>query len=273
MYKAHWNFNVKPFENTCDEEFYYPSEVHQGALLKLRYIIENRRAAGVLVGAAGLGKSLLIQRLLRQLPEEFAPKVHVVYPFMPHDQLLAYLAHQLTAVSSNGTTLSIEQSVRIIQDRLLENANSGQHVVLAIDESHLLQDFSSLEALRLLLNFESGSSPGLTLLFVGQPGLLPILDRMPGLEEQIGVKCLMRPFSEEETVSYVSHRIVAAGCEQTIFETDAFATIHQLAGGIPRRINRICDLALLIAYAEEQQTINSAQIEAVSDELVAVRPE
>ena len=273
MYKTYWNFNEKPFEDTCDEGFYYPSEVHQGALLKLRYLMENRRAAGVLVGAAGLGKSLLVQRLFRQLSEEFTLKIHVVYPFMPHDQLLSYLAHQFTAASNNRTTFSIERSVRIIQDSIIENANSGHHAVLVIDEAHLFQDFSSLEAIRLLLNFKSDSSPGLTLILVGQPGLLSVLHRMPGFEEQIGIKCLMRPFSEEQTVSYVSHRIVSAGCQQPIFDAEAFATIHQLAGGIPRRINRVCDLALLIAYAEEQQTIGSEQIEAVSDELIAICPE
>ena len=112
-----------------------------------------------------------------------------------------------------------------------------------------------------------------TLLLVGQPSLLPALDRMPGLEERLGVKCLLRHFTLEESISYVNHRLTAAGAKQTIFEPDAVEALHHLSGGVARKINRLCDLALLIGYAEEQSMIAAAQIESVSDELVTVVPD
>jgi general secretion pathway protein A len=273
MYESYWQLREKPFENTSDPRFYYPSEVHQGALLKLRYVIENRRGGALLAGGAGLGKTLLVQSLIRQLPDTFAPVVHVVFPQMPQDQLLAYLADELTGGQPASSSPSVERSVRWIEHALEDNTKAGRHAVVVVDEAHLLHDTGALESMRLLLNFELASRPGLTLLLVGHPSLLPVLDRMPGLEERLGVKCLLRPFQMEETISYVSHRLTAAGAQRTIFDPQALEAVHHLSQGVPRRINRLCDLAMLISYAEEQQTILAVHVEAVSEELVAVRPE
>jgi type II secretory pathway predicted ATPase ExeA len=108
---------------------------------------------------------------------------------------------------------------------------------------------------------------------VGQPQLLPALERMPGLESRLGVKCLLRPLNLEETISYVTHRLNAAGASHEIFTPEALTMLYQLTDGNPRRINRLCDLALLIGYAEEQMRINAPHIEAVANELVTVAPE
>jgi general secretion pathway protein A len=124
-----------------------------------------------------------------------------------------------------------------------------------------------------LLNFEWNGRPGMTLLLVGQTGLLPMLDRVPQLEERLGVKCLLRTFRESETAEYVAHRLQLAGANQPIFEEDALPALHNLTQGVARRINRLCDLALLIGYAEEWPSISAGHLESVSQELVAVVPE
>ena len=192
---------------------------------------------------------------------------------MAREQLLAFLADELAGSPSAAGDLSTDSSIRRIQSMLAENARAGRHAVIAIDEAHLLYDMGTLETMRLLLNFETDQRPGLTLLLVGQPPLLASLDRMPGLEERLGVKCLLRPFSEDDTISYVSHRLTAAGSSQMIFDDSALKAIHTLSQGIPRRINRLCDLALLVGFADEHSVITAEQIESVSDELVTVRPE
>jgi general secretion pathway protein A len=110
-------------------------------------------------------------------------------------------------------------------------------------------------------------------LLVGQTGILPTLDRMAQLEERLGVKCLLRPFSAAETAEYVVHRLHAAGAGEAIFDPDAMAEIHRLTHGIPRRINRLCDLALLIGYAEQRKSLLADQLGSIHDELVAVVPE
>lgn len=273
MYKAYWQLHSRPFENGTDPRFYYPSEVHQGALLKLRYAVENARGAALLTGAAGSGKTLLVHSLKKQLDATFSPLVHLVFPQMPVSELLAYLAAEIGALPNPAAVATIDESVRRLQQFLIENARRGCHAVIAIDEAQLLLDSGALETLRLLMNFEAASKPALTLLLVGQPQLLPALERMPSLEARLGVKCLLRPLNLEETVSYVNHRMTAAGAAREIFTSEALSALHQLAGGNPRRINRLCDLALLIGYAEEQVRINAPHIEAVSNELVTIAPE
>lgn len=273
MYESHWQLTEKPFENTADPRFYYPCESHQAALLKLRYAIENGRGAALLAGASGLGKTLLVGMLRAVLGERHTPFVHLVFPQMPPEQLLAYLADELEGTSPGGCAPDVHGSVRRIE-RLLDAAGqAGRHAVVAIDEAHLLTDSRSLEALRLLLNFEHEGRPGLALLLVGQPGILPVLDRTPQLEERLAVKSLLRPFAPAETAAYVAHRLRVAGTSRDLFDAEALTVLHELAHGLPRRINRLADLALLVGYAEEQETVTAAQIEAVAHELASVVPE
>jgi general secretion pathway protein A len=273
MYESYWKLARKPFENAHDAKFYYPSESHQGALLKLRYVVENRRGAALLSGPAGVGKSLLIRSLFRVLPESVAPRTHLVFPRMPGDQLLAYIADELTGQPPTHDVATAKQSVHRIQTGLTENAEAGRHAVLVIDEAQALLDADTWELIRLLLNFELDTGPAMTMLLVGQGEMLPAIERVPSLEERLAVKCILRPFTCEETVSYISHRLSTAGGQHTIFADSSMDAIHQLSGGVPRRINRLCELALLIGYAEQRETIEVDQIDAVSDELLTVSPE
>ena len=275
MYESYWKFNNKPFENVSDDRFYYPSETHQGALLKLRYAIESRRGAALLAGPSGSGKTLLVRALRKQLSETYSPLLHIVFPQMPAAELLRYIADGLDTTSDAAAAggAQVSDSVQRIERALADNASAGHHAVIVIDEAQLLAETGALETMRLLLNFETDAQPNLTLLLVGQTSLLPAIDRMGGLEERLGVKTLLRAFTAEETAAYVNHRLRAAGSTDTIFQSETVDVIHALSHGIPRRINRLCDLALLVCFAEERTTISPDQIESVSEELVAVAPE
>ncbi|NIL97616.1 MAG: AAA family ATPase [Planctomycetales bacterium] len=270
MYTDYWQFTRPPFETGCDPAFYYPSQAHQSALLKLRYAIENRRGGGLLVGGSGLGKTMLIESLQQTLPDSIGPVVHIVYPKMSAQQLLAYLAAALGAPAEDAT---VDQHVRHIENQLHKTAEGGRHVVLVMDEAHLLEEAGGLECVRLLWNFQSQGQPLLTLLLLGQAILLPILDRLPDFEERLGVKSLLRPLNLEETASYVNHRLNVAGASRPIFENEALDALFAISGGVPRRINRLCDLALLVGFADQLPAIGARQIEAVHEELVAVTPE
>jgi general secretion pathway protein A len=177
------------------------------------------------------------------------------------------------APAPGGGSRGVDESVRRLQYFLAANAERGRHAVLVVDEAQLLLDTTALETLRLLVNLEHQSQPLLTLLLVGQPTLLPALERLPALEERLGVKCLLRPLSADETASYVQHRLAAAGARREIFTPEALSLLHRLGRGLPRRINRLCDLALLIGYAEERSELGPDQVEAVAHELATVTPE
>ena len=267
MYENYWKLTHKPFDDGADGRAYYPAEAHQAALLKLRYAIENQHGAALLVGGYGTGKTLLVRLLAESLPDRFQPLVRLVYPQMQADDLLAYLAAELAPPAGATATSSVADSVLRIQQKLADTAGRGYHTVVAIDDAQLIDGYRAFETLRLLLNFEVGGRPALTLLLVGQPKLLPILERMPQLDPRLGAKCLLRPFTLEETMSYVEHRLIAAGAKRPIFETAALELTFELTQGVPRRINRLCDLALLIGFADERTAIGPAQIEAVAQEL------
>jgi general secretion pathway protein A len=273
MYESYWHLKQKPFENSADPRFYFSAESHQAALLKLRYAIENGRGGALLAGGSGTGKTLLVGLLPHIVGEQFRPFAHLVFPQMPTAELLAYLAEELDGSKGTSPNGAVQESIQRIERFLAENTKQGRHAVVAVDEAHLIDDARSLEALRLLLNFESGGRPGLTLLLVGQTALLPTLERTPQLDERLAVKCLLRRFSEQETAEYVAHRLKVAGAVQPIFTPDSLPVIHRLTHGVARQINRLCDLALLIGFAEERHTIDAAQLEAVCQELVAVVPE
>ncbi|MCI0361113.1 MAG: AAA family ATPase [Planctomycetaceae bacterium] len=271
MYEPYWQLDARPFDHSADERFYFPGPSQQAALLKLRYVLENRRGAALLAGEAGLGKTLLAQTLLRQLGDSFLPRVHLVFPQMPPDQLLAYLADQI-APAPAAALATIGHSLQRLETALTENAKAGQHAVIVIDEAQLLRGSQSLETIRLLLNLERDAQPLATVLLVGQTGLAIDVQRLPQLDQRVAVKCLLSRLTADQSKAYILHRLTAAGAKCPIFDDESIHEIHNLAHGIPRRINRLCDLALLVGYGEELKTIGRAQITAIYDELMGAAP-
>jgi general secretion pathway protein A len=270
MYLDYWQLAAKPFDPCADRTAFYPCEPHEAALLKLRYAVENRRGAALLAGPAGVGKTMLVQLFRAALAETLRPQVHLVFPQMSSRDLLVYLAEQLGAPPADPPRHTIEESVRRLEFLLQQNAQRGRHAVVVIDEAHLLEDCGALETLRLLLNFEVGGQPALTLLLVGQMGLLSAVGRLPSLEERVAVKVLVRAFTAEETAGYVQHRLRRAGANREIFTPGALEALHYLGHGTARQINRLGDLALLVGFADRLPQLTAEQIEAVSEELVAI---
>ncbi|MDB5386583.1 MAG: ATPase [Planctomycetaceae bacterium] len=274
MYESYWHLKQNPFDGFPDAEFFFESETHQAALLKLRYLIENRKGAGLLVGGGGYGKSFLLHVLAQQLTEQDGPLIPILFPQMSPSELLAYIAAELGAkTDAEQEPLSVDRTIRQIQDVLVKFAERKRHPVIAIEEAHLIDNPQVFQALRLLLNFQPQHGGAFTLILSGQRDLLSRIRRLPQLEERLTVKCLLRPLSYEETLGYVTHRLHAAGLNESPFEPSAFDTLFELSGGIPRRINRLCDLALLVGFADGTTAISASQLEAVSEELTAVVPD
>ena len=272
MYLDYWQLDAKPFEPSSDAQFAFAANSHQAALHKLRYAIENRRAAALLAGPAGAGKTLLVESLRREVGDAYQPFVQVVFPQMSDRDLLVYLAEHLGAPPADPQRHTIEESLRRLEFILRDNVRRKRHAVIVVDEAHLLEDSGLMETLRLLLNLTVDGRPGFTLILVGQPNLLAMVARHGALDERLDIKVFLSALTADETAAYVQHRLDAAGATREIFTGDAVETIYQLTGGVPRRINRLCDLALLVGYANGDQTIDAADLHAVHDELVSVTP-
>ncbi len=271
MYEQYWGLDRKPFEPGWDEIFYYPGESHQGTLLKLRYALESRHEAALLCGPSGSGKTLLVRNLLHQLPDWLTPRVHVVFPTMDRRELLAFLAHELTGTEDYADIRSVDHNLNRIHIALSTQADRGRHAVVVVDEAHTIVDHETLESMRMLLNLQHQERPVLSLVLAGQPTLLKPLTRNPSFDQRLCVKALLQPWDEEGTISYINHRLSAAGASRTIFSEGALEQVHSRAQGIARSINRLCDLVLLVGYAEGLEKIERDHVDSVFNELIALQ--
>lgn len=267
MYESYWQLTRAPFHDDSPSAFFYKSEAHQAVLLKLRYLVENRKGVGLLAGAGGTGKTFLARMLVEQLSPEQGPFVHIVFPQLSPAEILAYLAVQLGADPASVSTA--DRTLRETERLLGEFAERGRHPVVLVDEAHLIEDVQVFQGLRLLLNLLPHRGTPLSLLFIGHPELISSVRRIGPLEERLTFSCVLRPLTFEETEGYVLHRIEAAGNRKRILTAEAMQALFEVSAGIPRRINRICDLALLVGYADDATVIGAEQIEAVSEELTS----
>jgi general secretion pathway protein A len=191
---------------------------------------------------------------------------------MSPEQLVRYVADQVdpaAKVDRRETAADLTRFERFLR----ENLESNRHAVVVVDEAHLLEQHGLLEPLRLLLNVAAGDAPGetaWTLVLVGQPMLLSHVERYQALDERMSVKCMLNRFLPEETNAYIQHRLREVGADQEeVFDPSAVERIHVLSEGIPRRINRLCDLSLMVGYAEDRKIITADVIDSVHSDLAA----
>lgn len=272
MYEAHWKISDRPFENWGDERYFYASDVHQSALLQLQYAVESRRAAVTLCGDSGMGKTLLLDTLIDQLAENDSPVARIVFPHLSGEQLLGYIADELTG-ESGAPDEPARITLRRLTTFLRKNIDEGKHAVVVVDEAQVLTSNDQLETLRLLLNLQhdrNRAESAMTLVLAGHTNLLTQVERYRSLDDRLSAKCILNRFTSEQTIGYIAHRLRVVGGEaDKIFTREASELLHLRSSGIPRRINRLADLALMVGYAEDLHQIDVPQIENVHQELVA----
>lgn len=269
MYESHWQLSQKPFEPHSDESFFFETPTHHTALCKLRYAIESHRGLASLTGPEGTGKSCLARHLTLDLAETFRPVINIGWPNLPLSDLISLLVQEWGnqmgewTVGSNAV-LSLGEAVSQLAELVRKNADAHRHGLILLDETESVEEVPTiLDVLRL----ENGS-PAATLLLVGRPHLLTQLGRSSGIANHLDVSALLRPLNESETAGYVRHRLTVAGAPECMFDEGALQAIFEHTSGIPRRINRLADLALFAGFSEEAPTIGRPLVESVAQELV-----
>jgi len=267
MYNNHWGFNKKPFENTPDPQFMYYSKQHVEALSRLLYAVGQKKGAAILTGEYGSGKTVIsriIANKLLQKENEYNIAL-IVNPAISTIEMLREILYQFGG--ETGKESQKIEILRLLNERLYENMRAERHAVIMIDEAQAIDSESVFEEIRLLLNFQSNDKFLLTLLLLGQPELKQKVGRIPQLEQRFSVKYHLNNLNFEETINYIQHRCQTAGRKERIFTDSAYKLIHKISAGIPRKINNICDISLMLGYAKKLEIIDEDIIKAVAEDL------
>lgn len=270
MYEAYWGLSERPFVNTPNPKFLYYSKEHEEALSRLIYAVQSNMGGCMLTGVFGCGKTLLNQALVDNLAQAGAYKVaFIANPFLSHIELLRMIAYNLGAnnLPEKKTELLTDFLLEKLEEILNNNNNDGKHTVIIIDEAHTIEDKQIFEELRLLLNFQLKDKFLLTLILSGQLELKKSVENIKQLSQRIPVRCHLDKFDFGDTKSYILARLNVAGRATPVFEETAYKMIYERSGGIPRRINNICDMSLLVGFSKNIKLIGDDIINDVVKDL------
>lgn len=268
MYKEYWHLKEKPFENTPDPRFLYYSSQHEEALMRLTYAIQERKGAAMLTGVFGCGKTLLSQALLEKFERGNYRIAIIANPQLEYAEFLRAITTRLgaTGLPTRKTELLTDFLLDTLGEILENNMSDGKDTIVIVDEAHIIEDKKIFEELRMLLNFQHKDRFLLTLLLLGQPELRKNVDNIKQFAQRIAVRYHLDRLNKQEAQDYIAHRLGIAGRTDPIFTAKATELVYQQSGGIPRRINHICDMSLFIGFGKKVDKINEDVIkETVND--------
>jgi general secretion pathway protein A len=262
MYNDFYHFRENPFSVTSDPEFFFASSRHAEAFSHLVYGIEQRSGILVITGEIGTGKTTLCRTLLSRLKTNIKTAL-ILNPYFSETQLLQLIVRDLGIPGIFKNKLALTNA---LNDFLLEQSQTGNNVVIIIDEAQNLK-VRQLEQIRLLSNLETEKAKLLQIVLVGQPELLEKLKLSPlrQLSQRIFVRYHILPLEKDEVEEYITHRLKVASARKNgslpvRFTKKAIEAIYTYSQGTPRVINILCDRALLAGYVCETRTIEEELI-------------
>ena len=264
MYLSHYGLDLKPFDINPDPRFLWLSETHNEALAALKYGIQESKGFLLLTGEVGTGKTVLIKHLM-----ELANVEATVATLPDPDLGLIDFYNILADEFSMGRQFRKKGEFLIHFKRFLaEAARDNRKLLLIIDEAQRLKHVL-LEEIRVLSNLEVHDKKVINIFLVGQNELKNILleERNRAFRQRISVNYHLQPLSEQETSSYIEHRLSVAGAADKMFTADAIHQIQAFSKGFPRLINVICDHALLSGYSGGFTLIGADTIKECADDL------
>lgn len=261
-YATYWGLAELPFENVPDPKFYFPTPMHEEALHRLLYGVQTRKGAIMITGEIGCGKTLLIRELSLHLSGQQYDVAVIANPSFGGEDFLTEVLYQL---GIEPTTTKV-RLLHLLNERLLDNYKRGKQTVVVIDEAQTIPDDQVFEELRLLLNFQLNDRFLLTLVLIGQPELNDRVMSLKQFAQRISIKYHLGFFTAPQTTEYIRFRLKAAKCTKEIFGADALDMVFKQSGGVPRNINTLCDLCLLIGYMDRAAGIDRKIVERAAAE-------
>ena len=253
MFESHFGLREKPFRKTPDPRYLFLNEAYEEALEQLLYAVEERDLA-LLTGEVGAGKTLLSRALVDRLGDRYEVGM-ILNPRLSPRQFLRTVASE---IGVNEPRFHAADLLEQIHDRLLELDEAKRPALLIVDEAHLIPSKATFEEIRLLTNFQLDDRNLIAIVLIGQPELRERLQHRAyrALTQRIGAQFHLTPLSEEDSASYLRHRVRVAGGQRELFTRGALQVLHRAAGGLPRVLNHLATQALLEGLAREATRID-----------------
>jgi general secretion pathway protein A len=260
MYKAFYGLKDHPFSIQPDPDFLYFGRRHTYAYAMMEYGIKDKAGFIVISGEIGCGKTTLVRHLLNNL----ASSLTVGLVYNTHREIADLLEWIMLAFGLPYEGLSRVALYDVFQRFLIEQYGLGKSVLLIVDEAQNINP-DALESLRMLSNINADKHQLLQIMLVGQPQLKDMLARpeLAQFAQRIAVDFHIKPFEASDVQSYIEHRLEIAGRGTPIFTPEACARIAEASRGIPRRINILCNTALVYGFSSDAERIDVDLIEEV----------
>lgn len=262
MYESYYGLRVKPFQLKPDPTFFFGSKGHKRAMAYLEYGLSQGEGFIVITGEVGAGKTTLMRNLFRKLESGKILAAQIVNTHLDSDDTLRMVAAAFgLPYETHGKAsllIGLEQFFR-------QTNQQGKRALLVVDEAQNLSP-RTVDELRMLSNFQTDDKPLLQTFLLGQPEFRKTLlgGGMQQLRQRVTATYHLGPMDLPETRSYIEHRLTTAGWSgDPSFDEDAFAAIYDYTGGIPRKINTLCDRLLLMGCLEKLHSFGSSEVSEV----------
>jgi putative secretion ATPase (PEP-CTERM system associated) len=265
VYEAYYHLQAKPFQLTSDPRFFFSSKGHRRAMAYLVYGAHQGEGFIVITGEIGAGKTMLASTLARNMASRNLVLAQVVSTSLEADDLVRMVAAALGLPQDNSKAILLNR----MEQFLVACQRQGKKVLLVVDEAQNLPP-RSVEELRMLSNFVCADKPLLQTFLLGQPEFRRTLQSpaMEQLRQRVIASCHLGPLDGAETEAYILHRLQTVGWrDDPSFGKDTFDAIYQHSGGIPRRINILCDRLLLMGCLDEKHAFTVKDVATVTGEL------
>lgn len=265
-YCEHFGFERLPFADSVNPEFFYRTESHEAAFVRMMMCAKHHKAVGLVWGRSGTGKTLLAQMLLSTLgAEEFIPVLVLANPGMSTTGLLGSLMNELQ-IPLKGSRAGVQALLDQLHAHLMETYSAGRRVVIIIDEAHFLPS-DQLHMIRTLTNLETPQEKLCTVILFAEETFLRRLrhKRYSSLRGRIAMTSYLLPMSRPETEQYIKFRLLIAGSPYDPFDESGYDLIHARSGGICREVSKLADLSLLEAYLQGERRVVPELIQHCAD--------
>jgi general secretion pathway protein A len=266
MYESFYGLTGKPFQLNPDPSFYFGSKQHRRAMAYLEYGMHQNEGFIVITGEVGAGKTTIVRSLLDKLGSSQVLAAHLVSTQLDAEDILSLVVGAFGVRAKGSAKSDVLMSLEAF---LVSAAAQKKRCLLVVDEAQNLTQ-RAVEELRMLSNFQLGSQSVLQTFLIGQPEFRDILQSpdMLQLRQRIIASCHISAMDREETQGYIEHRLKCVGAKDSpSFDEGAFDALFEASGGVPRRINTVCDRLLLSGMLSDKRSFTRAEVEEVAAEI------